>query len=238
MIDSLTSIQKGVYLECAAHPESTLYNLPFLGRFRESTDPEKLRAALLKAVSAHPALNAVLTDRDGDVCMQADERPFEIPIITLSDEAFAETRRTLVRPFALGGGKLARIEIYQTLTSLWLFEDMHHLICDGSSWSVFASDVRRALDGMEPEAETVSAFDLAKQEDAWLKSEEAKAAEAYWRALLTDCEPDCKPERDRWEETPGQAWLTRDFTLDEERFSALRHQAGCSSSAFFTAAFA
>ena len=239
MIGSLSSIQKGVYLECTANPASTLYNLPFLGRFHEAVDPKKLRAALLKAVDAHPALNAVLAeDGDGSVCMKTDESPFEIPIVPLSDEDFAERKRTLVRPFELHGGKLSRIEIYQTETSLWLFEDMHHLIYDGSSWSVFAQDVRRALDGQEPKAETVSAFDQAERERAWLAGPDAEEAAKYWESLLSDCEGDCEPERDRWEEEPSQGWLIRDFTLDEGRFSALRRRAGCSTSAFFTAAFA
>ena len=170
--------------------------------------------------------------------MKTDDSPFEIPLIALSDEAFAERKKTLVRPFDLSGGKLARIEIYQTETSLWLFEDIHHLIFDGASFSVLAGDVRRALDGTEPEAEKTSAFDLAQEEAAWLSGPDAKTATDYWRELLNDCEPDCEPERDRWEDTPGQAWLMKDFALDEERFSALRRRAGCSTSAFFTAAFA
>ena len=49
----LSFAQQGVYLECAAHPESTQYNLPFLGRFNEAMEPERLKAALLKALSAH-----------------------------------------------------------------------------------------------------------------------------------------------------------------------------------------
>ena len=60
----------------------------------------------------------------------------------------------------------------------------------------------------------------------------------YWHALLDDCEPDCEPERDRWEETPGEAVLVRDFSLEEKRLSARCKEARCSASAFFTAAFA
>lgn len=238
MTGRLSIIQKGIYLECVGNPESTLYNTPFLGRFRGDMDPDKLQAALLEAAAVHPALNAVLREeQDGNVTLITDESPLEVPIIRLSDEEFAKTRRTLVRPFDLSGGKLARIEIYQTSSSLWLFEDIHHLIYDGSSSAVLAHDIRLALEGTKPEKEMLTVFDLAEAEDKWLSSDSSKKAQEYWKKSLSGCESVSEPERDRWEEKPGQDWLIRDISLDEDSFSALRKRAGCSTSAFFTAAF-
>ena len=152
MIGKLSCSQQGVYLECIAHPESTQYNLPFLGRFHEAMEPETLKKAILKVISMHPALCAVLIeDADGRVFMKTDETPLDIPVFAISEEEFARRKECLVRPFDLYGGRLARIEIYQTPENLYLFEDMHHLICDGSSFAVLAEDVRRALDGLNLE---------------------------------------------------------------------------------------
>ena len=53
MNGNLSTNQEGIYLECVANPASTIYNLPFLGRFREEMDPEKLSTVLAG-------------DRDGD----------------------------------------------------------------------------------------------------------------------------------------------------------------------------
>ena len=234
----LTGSQQGLYLECIDHPESTIYNLPFLGHIHEKVDPEQLKNAVLKAVEAHPALNAVLAeDTDGTVYLKADETPLEVPVYTLSDEAFAERKKTLVRPFDLNGGKLARFEIYVTPSETCLFQDIHHLVFDGTSGQVLGKDLRRALDGEEPEKEQVGMLELGELEEAWLQSGEADEALAYWRELLAGCEPDCLPERDRWGKNRGQGWLTRYAELDESAFSSLRHRAGCSTSAFFTAAF-
>lgn len=239
MTGRLSVVQKGIYLECVGNPESTLYNLPFLGRFREAMDPDKLQAALLEAVAVHPALNTVLSENpDGNVILKTDESPLEIPIIRLSYEEFTKTRKALVRPFDLAGGKLARIEIYQTSSALWLFEDIHHLIYDGSSAFVMADDIHLALDGGKPEKEKNTVFDLTEAEEKWLSSDDAKTAQEYWKQRLSGCESVSEPERDRWEDKPGQEWLTKDFSLEEESFSALRKRAGCSASAFFTAAFA
>ena len=147
MNNKLSCAQQGVYLECVADPESTQYNLPFLGCFREAMDPERLKAALLKALSAHPALCAVLhEDADGQIFLKTEETPLDIPVYVMSEEDFARRKVSLVRPFDLNGGRLARFEIYQTPEHLYLFEDIHHLVCDGTSYSVLAADVRRALD--------------------------------------------------------------------------------------------
>ena len=201
----MTGSQKGLYLECIAHPESTIYNLPFLGHIHEEVDPERLKNAVLKAVAAHPALNAVLMEeKDGTVVLKPAGTPPEVPVYTLSDEAFAERKKSLVRPFDLNGGKLARFEIYVTPSETCLFEDVHHLVFDGTSGRTLEKDVRRAMDGEEPEEERVSPFALAELEEAWLRSGEADGALAYWKELLTGCEPDCLPERDRWEETRSQ----------------------------------
>ena len=121
MISKLNYSQQGVYLECIAHPESTQYNNPFLGRFCEDMDSEKLKAALLKTISAHPALNTTLTvDTDGQICMKTVETSFVIPVFTLSEEEFVQRKKNLVRPFDLKGERLARFEIYQTPNSLYL----------------------------------------------------------------------------------------------------------------------
>ena len=238
MTGKLTGSQQGLYLECIADPESTLYNLPFLGLIHENTDPERLKEAVLKAVAAHPALNAVLAEEaDGTIVLKTADTPPEVKVFNLSDEDFAERKETLVRPFDLNGGKLARFEIYVTPSGIYLFEDVHHLVFDGSSGRILEKDVRRAVDGGEPEKENVSLFELAATEEAWLQTGEAEEALAYWRELLAGCEPGCLPERDRWEEKKGQGWLTRFAELDEGAFSSLRHRAGCSTSAFFTAAF-
>ncbi len=238
MTSRLSSSQQGIYLECIAYPESTLYNLPFLGHVHGETDPEQLKKALLKAIAAHPALNAVLTeDGEGNICLKTDDTPPEIPVCTLSDEEFAQRKGALVRPFDLNGGKLARFEIYCTPSGLYLFEDIHHLVFDGTSGRILEQDVGAALDGGEPEKEQRSLFELAEIEEEWLQTEEAGEALAYWKGILTGCESGCEPERDRWEDQKSQGWLTRCAELDENAFSALRHRAGCSTSAFFTAAF-
>ena len=238
MTGHLNSSQQGIYLECIAYPELTMCNLPFLGHIHGDIDVDQLKNALLKAIEAHPALNAVLVEEeDGGLCLKEDENPPEIPVYTLSDEEFAKRKENLVRPFDLNGGKLARFEIYRTPSGVYLFEDIHHVIFDGSSGRILEKDVGQAMEDIELTKESLSVFDLAERETEWLVSNEAQESHAYWKGLLDGCEVSCEPERDRWEKEKGQGWLTCFVELDENEFSSLRHKVGCSTSAFFTAAF-
>ena len=78
-----------------------------------------------------------------------------------------------------------------TPSGIYLFEDVHHLVFDGSSGRILEKDVRRAVEGGEPEKENVSLFELAATEEAWLQTGEAEEALAYWKELLAGCEPGC-----------------------------------------------
>ncbi|MBQ4424779.1 MAG: amino acid adenylation domain-containing protein [Lachnospiraceae bacterium] len=235
----LSHIQYGLYIECTDHPESTLYNLPYLGRFAEAVDPQEFKSAVEQMIAAHPALNYILTeDNEGTVCQMPDDEPLIVSVQKLSDEAFAEVRKTLVRPFDLHGGKLARFEIYETPSDLYFFEDLHHLICDGQTLRIMAVDIGRALRGEAVPEEGKSFAEIIREDFAWEESEEAQAAAAYWKGIVNGAETGCLPEQDVWDAAPAQGWITRDFPLEEDRFAALRTAVGFSTSAFFTAAAA
>ena len=53
----LSKTQMGIYVENIAFPESTLYNIPLLGKLGEDISVERLKYAITKAGQAHPGLN-------------------------------------------------------------------------------------------------------------------------------------------------------------------------------------
>jgi hypothetical protein len=65
----------------------------------------------------------------------------------MSDAEFEKTRKNLVRPFKIDGGELARFEIYITTSARYFFEDIHHIIVDGTSLAILEDSIRRAYDG-------------------------------------------------------------------------------------------
>lgn len=233
----LTKTQMGIYVECLNNPDSTLYNLPFLARLGEEIDTHRLVMAVNKLIEAHPCLNTTLyVDEKGEVIQKISDKKCEVCVFTLSDEEFQQTRKNLVRPFKMLDGELSRFELYITPTARYFFEDIHHIIMDGTSHHLLASDLKKAYDGEVLDEEEYTAIDLALDEISQTQTEEYTKAKAFYKELLEGRdEVDCLPARDVFEDTPKQDWLSFEFELDKACFKAFRDKIKISTTAFFTA---
>ena len=231
----LSQEQTAVFMECKGHPERTTYNLPLLGKLPKDVDPERLKQAILLLIKAHPILGMVLsTDENDHVYLSPNPNKISIPVCSMSDAAFARHKKNLVRPFSLDGGPLARFEIYETPSGTWFFEDIHHILHDGFSAGILSRDLRDAYQNGTLTPEEITLADVAREEAEYLASPAAEEARKVWAEYLKDYEGGSLPERDVWEDEPRQAWLTTEFSLEEEAFHALRSNAGCSTAAFFS----
>lgn len=231
----LSKTQMGIYVESISFPESTLYNIPFLGTLGKDICVERLKKAIEKACQAHAGLNVrIFMDENGEIMQQVSGDGFNVDVIEMSDDAFAQQKDKLVRPFDLMGGPLYRFELYITPSGNYFFQDIHHIVFDGTSIGILARDVRRAYDGEEPEAECWSGMDVALEEMRAMESDAYLRAEKYYAGLLEGRDCECLPVRDAYEKYPRQGWLSREFQLDSEAFRAFRRDAGISTTAFFT----
>lgn len=231
----LSKTQLGIYIECMNAPESTLYNLPFLGKLGGDIDTDRLKAAIEAVIRAHPGLDTVLyIDAEGRVMQRQAVGTSRVEVIELSDEEFARRRQELVRPFELLGGCLSRFELYVTPTARYFFEDFHHIIMDGSSHWMMADDMRTAYDGGELTTEERTGIDVALDEAAAEGGEEYLRAKEFYAKLLDGRDCDCLPVRDVYGDVPEQGWLTHVFGIDAAAFKALRRELGVSTTAFFT----
>lgn len=231
----MSTTQMGIYADSMAFPESTLYNLPLLGKLGKDINTGKLKAAIEAAAKAHPSLNArIFMDETGRIMQRISDEPIRVDVIEMSDEEFRLRRENLVRPFELLGGRLYCFEIYVTPSGRYWFQDVHHVISDATSLNILSRDVRAAYDGNAVEPEPYTGLDLALDEADALETDAYARARAYYSALLDGRDTDSLPVRDVFEKTPRQEWLTQEFTLNEETFRSLRREAGVSTGAFFT----
>ena len=71
----ISKTQLGIYMECINNPESTLYNLPFLGTLGNDIDAERLKNAIEKVLKVRLGLCTILYTNDNGEVMQkiADE---------------------------------------------------------------------------------------------------------------------------------------------------------------------
>ena len=113
----LTQTQNGIFVECAANPGSTIYNIPFLFRLDEKVELSRLKKAVEETVAAHPYIKTTLfMDEKGDIRQKRnDDAPFAAAIKNRL------CREELVRPYQLLEERLFRIELYETAEGKYLF---------------------------------------------------------------------------------------------------------------------
>lgn len=228
----LTQTQNGIFVECAANPGSTIYNIPFLFRLDEKVDLPRLKKAAEETVAAHPYMKTTLfMDEQGDILQRRnDNAPFEVQI---RDRL---CREDLVRPYRLLEERLFRIELYGTEEGNYLFLDFHHIISDGTSCGIFLRDMNRAYDGGKLTAETFSGFEVSLVEQKALQGEEYIRAREYYDSVFSGCDTDFLPQSDRREE-PAAGLYRRNVRTDMEALRAFCREKQITLNTLFTAAF-
>ncbi|HZF10732.1 MAG TPA: condensation domain-containing protein, partial [Thermoanaerobaculia bacterium] len=159
----LSFAQQRLWLLDQLEPGSTAYNMAFPLRLRGGLDVARLAAAWGEVVRRHEALRTTFRAVDGvPVQVVAPPRPGPFPLF-LADlsglpeparerEAERLVARQLLRPFDLERGPLVRGAVLRLGEGEQvLFGDLHHIIADGWSISVFCRELS-ALYGAGAEA--------------------------------------------------------------------------------------
>jgi len=207
----LSYAQTGVYFDCMKNPTSTLYNTPVCLTFPVETDTEALKKATVRVVENHPALFVrFTTDESGVVQVMGDREPVEVEDYTMSEEDALAFRHGFVRPFNLGKDRLFRLATIRTDKALYLYCDIHHLVCDGYSYDLFIHEICDLMNGLEIEPEMCSYNQFVAEQKAAEQSKAfAEAAEFFKKSLgeveeVTELAPDLTNPRPQGEN--GRVW--------------------------------
>ena len=229
----LTQTQNGIFVECAANPGSTIYNIPFLFHLGENVDLQRLKKAIEETVEAHPYIKTTLMlDDNGDIWQKRnDALPFEVEICK---ELHKEE---LVKPYQILGDRLFRIQLFDTQAGKYLFLEFHHIISDGESCGIFLRDMNEAYGGKAPEKEKFSGYEVALVEQKALQGQEYILAKQYYDGIFMGCDTDFLPAKDHREETPGLGLYQRSDKADMEALSRFCTDQKVTLNTLFTAAF-
>ena len=186
----LSYSQTGVYFDCMKNPTSTLYNTPVCLAFPVETDAAALRAALEKVAENHPALFVnFVTEDNGIVQVMGDrEMPVEIEVMAMSEEEDLAFRHSFVRPFNLAKDRLFRFAIVSTEKNLYLYCDIHHLVCDGYSYDLFIHEICDLMNGKDIEPEICTYAQFVAEQKAAENSEAFAKSEAFFKERLGEVE--------------------------------------------------
>ena len=198
----LTKTQEGLFVECMTHPDSIIYNIPFLLRIDKAVSVHRLREAVAAAVSAHPyLLTRLFYDPDGAPRLRrCDNAPFSADDVELVEcDSIDAVKERLVRPFQLIENPLARFAVVEA-DSRYLFIDIHHIIADGTSFRILVADIAKAYQGEVPTVETYTGYDVSQEEQRARASDDFSHARDYYNDLLSgyECDflPPANPETD------------------------------------------
>ncbi|MEG1643745.1 MAG: amino acid adenylation domain-containing protein, partial [Bacteroidales bacterium] len=185
----LSVSQLGIYYECAKDKSLTTYNRPFVVKMSLDTDTIRLCTAIRTVFKAHPTLNTEIEIINEEPSQSYDAgKPVEIGELVVSESDIDELKRNYARPFEIIGSRLYRIDIYRTEKNVYLFYDIHHIIIDGTSLSVFVSDIASAYDGADLEEETYTVGQYALDEALHAGDEKYRQNESFFASVMDGAE--------------------------------------------------
>lgn len=114
---------------------STMMNVGALGKLDDSVDMERLAEAVNEVLNAHDVFRCrlVFNPDTGEICQRFDGSVKKVVVETLSEEAFAQRKLELEKPFQLIDRPLYRIYLMVTPAGKFMYEDFYHAIMDGTA---------------------------------------------------------------------------------------------------------
>ena len=202
----MTDAQLGIYLANIQEPQSLEYNNPASMFFPNSlgVDAERLAKAVKETAALYPFMKVCAKVIDGVPCV-VPVKDMKIRVdIESTDETDADKLCTsFVKPFDFEHGPLFRFRIFITPDGLYFFNDVHHLITDGTSTSVFTHNLAKIYMGEEPDREEVNGFMLSSYEQKLKQSKRFEECKEFYDKMLAGVETDSNIIPDQIDDPPG-----------------------------------
>ncbi|MBQ1617767.1 MAG: hypothetical protein II086_10940, partial [Ruminococcus sp.] len=202
----MTDAQLGIYLANIQEPQSLEYNNPASMFFPNSlgVDAERLAKAVKETAALYPFMKVCAKVIDGVPCV-VPVKDMKIRVdIESTDETDADKLCTsFVKPFDFEHGPLFRFKIFITPDGLYFFNDVHHLITDGTSTSVFTHNLAKIYMGEEPDREEVNGFMLSSYEQKLKQSKRFEECKEFYDKMLAGVETDSNIIPDQIDDPPG-----------------------------------
>ncbi|MFG3053957.1 amino acid adenylation domain-containing protein [Kitasatospora sp. NPDC048239] len=144
--------QQGVWLTERLGAARTSYHMPLRITF-EKVDTAALGAACTALAERHPALGAVLVERDGSLELRSSGAEFKVTEVDAGtsgpDGLTKLIAEEAARPFALDAGPLARFTLYHGAGGgADLLVVVHHAVFDGMSKDILVADLAAAYNAL------------------------------------------------------------------------------------------
>ncbi len=184
----LSQSQLGIFYACQNLEENDgNYQVPVLYELPDSIDVNRIKNALELFIKAHPYILSKIVLQDDVLLM--DPGTFSDDIVEIQEvKSIDEARPTFCRTMDLMHDRLFRMEIYKTPSVNYLYLDFHHIIVDGSCWSVLMSEMGRAYDEGTALGEIIDGAEIANEEWELRQSDEWKSQREWYLKEFANAE--------------------------------------------------
>ncbi|WP_036667671.1 non-ribosomal peptide synthetase, partial [Paenibacillus sp. UNC217MF] len=178
----LTSAQKRMYVLQQLEGVDVSYNMPAVLRMKGSLDPTRFESALQQIILRHDALRTSFTFIDNQPMQKVHEHVQATVVYRAAEEQQLDARiAEFVRPFDLEQAPLLRVEVLSAGEHLhYLLLDMHHIISDGVSISIFVEEFAKLYARHQLEPLRLQYKDYAVWQQQYAHSTAYQKNEDYW----------------------------------------------------------
>jgi len=184
----LSQSQLGIFYACQDLGENDgNYQVPLLYKLPDFVDVNKLKHALELFIKGHSYILSKIVLQDDVLMMQPSE--FSEDIVEIKEiKSLDEVRPMFCSTMNLMNDRLFRMEIYKTPSVNYLYLDFHHIIVDGSSWSVLMTEIGRAYDTGSVLGEIIDGAEIANEELKLRQSDEWKTQREWYLKEFANAE--------------------------------------------------
>ena len=189
-----SSAQRRLFFLDQLEDIATSYNIPCILKVEGELDIRRFGRTFQALVARHEALRTSFGLVGHEPVQRVhDEVDFKIEYPAIgSPEAkieIAEMIRQFIRPFDLSSAPLLRVELVSfSASEHLLLLDMHHIISDGTSMGILASQFFRLYDGEELPPPKIQYKDFSLWQHHLLQSGKIKEQEEYWLRVYNDAD--------------------------------------------------
>jgi len=187
----MSSAQKRIYFLQQMEPDRITYNMPYILQLGEKLNVESLEKAFKQMISRHESLRTSFFSIGEDPVQRihdAREISFNIEHYDADiDSSIPALIRHFLRCFDLSGAPLLRVGlIHLSKNKTILMVDMHHIISDGTSMTIFVRELIDFYKGKVLHPLTIQYKDYSQWQRSERNQESLKKQEAFWIELFKD----------------------------------------------------
>ncbi len=177
--------QRNIYMASQIEGKDSLaYNIPGGVIFDKLPDIDKLEECFNKLIERHESFRTYFDIENKEIVQKILEKvelKLEISKKVISEADIHSEFQDFIKPFDFSKAPLLHTKLFKINNGKTiLFIDMHHIISDGTSLSIFINELCKLYNGQKLEKLKFTYKDFAYWENNYINSEDSKEAELFW----------------------------------------------------------